>query len=392
MKNNGVMNKLQVMAWVAGGMVLLVLMAYGRVRWMCHGHGSIEKERNEVLHRSAYLKEKLLVAPGEIINAMPRAIGEQFQGEYALYAYSMYAAALANISWQYPETKQDNIAVSDSLIQIALSPEIRRYDAMRWGEDPLLSLDGNNSHMSYLSHIAWMMCSYKRMGGDGKYDAQLDSLCSTLARRMQQAPALNLPTYPGEPIYLPDMLVTIVALRQYALVNDGKYQDVVDKWVDQARAEWIDSETGLLVSVLSEDGRQYDNSVRGSYSALNCYYLSLVDVEWARQQYGLLKKFFWKEGIISGLKEYHDCKVDFAIDYDAGPILLELSPSGTAFMTGCATLFKDLSVRKQLLLTAEEVGVSVSWQGKCHYLLANYVLVGESIMLAMRTHWAQAIV
>lgn len=40
----------------------------------------------------------------------------------------------------YPETREDAITKVDSLIQIVKSPEIRLYDKMRWGEDPLESL------------------------------------------------------------------------------------------------------------------------------------------------------------------------------------------------------------------------------------------------------------
>lgn len=65
----------------------------------------------------------------------------------------------------------------------------------------------------------------------------------------------------------------------------------------------------------------------------------------------------------------------------------ELSSSGTAFMTGAATYFHDRSIRKDILRTAEIAGHSVRHDGKQHYLLANVALVGESIMLAMRTHF-----
>lgn len=36
-------------------------------------------------------------------------------------------------------------------------------------------------------------------------------------------------------------------------------------------------------------------------------------------------------------------------------------------------------------LPGEIAGSSVTWKGKRHYLLANVALVGEAIMLAMRT-------
>ena len=66
-------------------------------------------------------------------------------------------------------------------------------------------------------------------------------------------------------------------------------------------------------------------------------------------------------------------------------IILNHSPSGTAFAIGCSTSLEDMEFRKQLLEIAEIAGGTVSWLGKSHYLLANFALVGEAIALAMRT-------
>jgi hypothetical protein len=73
------------------------------------------------------------------------------------------------------------------------------------------------------------------------------------------------------------------------------------------------------------------------------------------------------------------------MDIDAGPIIFNLSPSGTAFAIGCATSFGDMEFRNQLLKTAEIAGSTIRWFDKSHYLLANLALVGEAITLAMRT-------
>ena len=72
---------------------------------------------------------------------------------------------------------------------------------------------------------------------------------------------------------------------------------------------------------------------------------------------------------------------------DACPIILELSPSGTAFFAGSATFYNDTVIRKGILKTAEIAGHTIKMGNKKHYLLANVALVSESIMLAMRTHF-----
>ena len=369
---------------------VIVLLVVVKVVWvLCATNeiGSFGTEKNGIIRRANYLTSKVVTSPQQLLDEMPNGIGEQFQGEWAIYSCSMTCAALANIAILYPKNKEISIKFIGELIDIALSEEIREYDSVRWGEDPMDGIYGNHSHISYYSHVAWMISRYKQIGGDGKYDDTYHSLCKAMNRRICQSPIFNAPTYPGDCIYIPDMLVAIVALSNYAHQYDGKYQSTVDRWIEKASSEWIDQETGLLASFLEEENgkAQIVLPVKGSYSALNCYYLSLVAPEFAHAQYELLKKNFRQDFLINGLKEYHDRTCLFGMDIDAGPIIFNLSPSGTAFVIGAATSLEDMEYRKQLLKTAEIGGSTVSWLGSSHYLLANVALVGEAIVLAMRT-------
>ena len=366
--------------------LILILIKFVWVVWSCLGNGSFDKEKNDLLQRKNWLVNKIAVEPRQLLNEMPHGIGLQFQGEWALYSCSMLTEALSNMAELYPETKGDAVATIDSLIQIVKSPELRLYDKMRWGEDPLESLGGNESHVSYLSHVAWMIGNYKRIGGGNKYDKVYDSLCETMNRRIVVSPLYNLQTYPNEPVYIPDMLVAIVALSDYSKLNDGRYSETVNSWIQRAKAEWIDEPTGLLVSFL-DDGGMTDAPVKGSYSALNCYYLTKIDREFARDQYENFKSKFCQSFPLSGIKEYHNHSCWLGMDIDAGPIILNLSPSGTAFAIGSATYFGDKAIRNKLLRTAEIAGHTVKWNDNRHYLLANVALVGEAITMAMRTNY-----
>ena len=368
-------------------MVVLVLIKVAWVVWGCWSIGSQQKEKNDILQRKNWLVDKIVVEPRQLLKEMPGGLGLQFQGEWALYSCSMFSKALSNISILYPETKQESINTIDSLIQIVKSPELRLYDKMRWGEDPLDSIAGDKSHISYLSHLAWMIGNYRKIGGGDNYNALHDSLCKAMNRRILESECMNLPTYPGEDIYIPDMLVAIVALTDYAQLNNGKYQNTVNRWIQRAKSEWIDSETGLLRSFLPLDGNTSVLSpIKGSYSTLNTYYLTQIDSEFAKEQYSHLKEAFLKDSWLTGFKEYPDGRVFLGMDVDAGPIIFGLSPSGTAFGIGCATYFNDTDLRKHMLKTAEIAGHTVSWNGKRRYLLANIALVGEAITLAMRTN------
>ena len=370
---------------------LIVFLLIG-IKWVwihlaIRHQGSFESEKKDLLGRRDYLGTMLLAPPSDVLIRMPKSIGPQFQGEWALYSCSMTTAALANIAILYPQNKELSIKFIGQIIDIALSPEIREYDAFRWMEDPMEGVYGDLSHISYYSHIAWMISRYKQIGGDNKYDDIYHSLCKAMNRRIRQSQYLNLPTYPEEYIYIPDMLVAIVALHNYSCQHDGKYATTVNMWIERAKNEWIDKETGLLASILVDDADSVAimQPIRGSYSALNCYYLSLIDPTFAKVQYECLKEKFRQDFLINGIKEYHDETCLLGFDIDAGPIILNLSPSGTAFAMGCATSLDDLTFRSQLLETAEIAGSTVTWFGKSHYWLANWALVGEAIALTMRT-------
>ena len=371
-------------------LAVIVALILTKVVWVwcyCAENRTFESEKKDILERRAYLIDKVITSPENLLDEMPSAIGPQFQGEWALYTCSMLTAALENISRLYPETKDESIGYIDSLIHIVLSSEIREYDRERWGEDPLESLEGEESHISYLSHLALMIGRYKSMSGGNKFDSLYHSICQSMNRRILESENLNLQTYPEEFVYVPDMLVAIVALDKYSALYQGTYYPTVRQWLDKAKTEWIDEQTGLLSSFLGMDGGYREwLPMKGSYSALNCYYLTLLDEEFAKEQYDRLKDNYLKKFPFTGFKEYNNRYCLLGVDIDAGPIIFNLSPSGTAFATGSVTYFNDSKLRRKLLKTAEIAGTTISCRGKRHYLLADVALVGEAIMLAMRTN------
>ena len=369
--------------------LIVLIVVVGKIIWVCcatKNIGSFETEKTQILRRRNYLLDKVITEPSKLIKMFPAGIGEQFQGEWALYTCSMLSASLVNIATLYPKTKEESITAIDSLIGMVLSPEIRKYDRDRWEEDPLETLNGDNSHISYLSHLAWMIAGYKQLGGGRKYDEIYHTVCEVMNRRLLASKHLNLETYPGENIYVPDVLVAIVALKLYSDQNNGKYASTVSKWLDNMKKNHIRDSENLIASVIVEDDEgELHNFVKGSYTALSCYYLTFIDEAFAEEQYILFKSKFYKKFPMAGFKEYIYKSPLIAFDMDAGPILFGLSPTGTAFGIGPATYFGDTKVRKRLLRTAERAGSTVSYKGKSHYLLANIAIVGEAITLAMRT-------
>lgn len=348
-----------------------------------------EKEKKDIIGRANWLCDKVIVSPRNLLRNMPSILGKYYAGQWAIYSCSMLTAALYNISRIYPEEKEQNIQRIERLIDIVLSPELREYDTNAWKEDALLSLSGKKSHMTYLSILSWMILNYKKAGGGSRHDKLLHSCCEAMHRRMLMSDDLNLLSFPRTPIFLPDMLVAIVALKQYCILYDGKYSTTVDAWLNKAKTISRHKSTGLLKSKLPTKKNTKRRTLRGSYSALNCYYLSLIDPEFAESQYYSLVKAFYSddsEDIFGGIHEYLQKRPRFKLDVDAGPIVFGLSASGTAFAIGAATFFNDWKTRSKLLHTAEIAGQTVKRKHTRHYRLGELVIVGEATTLAMRTN------
>lgn len=342
-----------------------------------------DPERRDLTDRADWLINKVLVSPQELIDSMPQIIGRQYQGQWAIYACAMTAVALCNISRIYPDTKERYLSKVPSFIDLLMSDEVKYYDTMQWREDAIESLDGNKSHMTYLSLLAWVISSYILAGGDRRYTELYKKICSTLARRMEQSHDLNLPSFPNGIVFLPDMLVSLVALRNYARIFDNRYEDLIERWVSNAKKLWLDPKTGLLISQYYRNGRR--SPLHGSYAALNCTYLTMVDESFASDQYLLLKKYFLIGAKYQSIREYLHKSLALGFHIDAGPIIEGRSPTGTAFAMGVATYFEDWSVRDGLLKTAELAGKTINKNGMRHYKLAEIMLTGEAITLAMRT-------
>ena len=385
----GVINRLLAgLAWIVLFVPNLLLRSLKRL--FKDNHPSAAGEKRDVLERADWLAGKILPGPERLLDGMPSVLGRFYGGQWAIYTCSHFSAALLNISRLYPEQKELCLARMKRVIEIVLSPAMREYDTMKWKEDALETLDGAKSHMTYLSILAWIVTCYRMAGGAGEYDSLLHSCCEALDRRMHMSRDMNLLSFPGAPVFLPDMLFCIVALHNYSTLYGGRYSDTVRQWLDKAKNEWTDKRTGLLVSMLyryKSARRGWRPRVRGSYTALNCYCLSLVDASFARDQYERMKRHLVSGRFITGIREYLNWAPPFRLDVDAGPIVNGLSPSGTAWAIGCATFFRDWELRKRLLHAGDIAGITVRGWKKRHYLLGSLVIVGEAVTLAMRTNY-----
>lgn len=348
-----------------------------------------DEEMSDILERSEWLSKKILAGPDAILASMPKELGPNYGGQWAIYSCCMYAFALANISRLYPEQKPASLERIERLIEIVKDPKLRRYDTMSWKEDAMSGLEGNKSHLSYYSLLAWMISEYRLAGGEKSgYDTLYEDCCEALNRRMVRTDDHNIPTFANGIVFIPDMIPALIALNNYSKMYDDRYASTVEHWKRSIKRSWLHRGTGLI---LSRSGRGRRCSPRGSYAGLTCSYLSLLDEDMAREQYEELRRHLVITRSVlgkkmTGVREYLDSLPDLSFNPDAGPIVQGLSASGTAFAIGAATRFGDWAIRKSFLSAAEIAGNTKRGDGERHYRLAELALVGEAVTLAMRTN------
>ncbi|MCQ2136768.1 MAG: hypothetical protein MJY67_07605 [Bacteroidales bacterium] len=194
---------------------------------------SWDEEKTDILERSEWLSKKILAGPDALLEAMPKELGPNFGGEWAIYSCCMYAFALANISKIYPEQKQVCMERIEKAIEIVKDPKLRGYDTYSWKEDAMSGIWGEKSHLSYYSLLGWMISEYKLAGGrSDAYDQLFCDCCEALNRRMVKTPDHNIPTFANGVIFIPDMVPALICLNNFSKLYDDRYASTVEHWKD----------------------------------------------------------------------------------------------------------------------------------------------------------------
>jgi len=337
------------------------------------------EERSDLIARRDYLQHRL---EGTFEYQAMTPGGDLFLGEWALGALSMTAAATTNLAFTFADTRAEALDRLPRLIDRAMQGEARAFDQRQWGEDPLETLQTDHGHLGYLGHFNLMLGGYRALGGDHRYDALHRRITEAMARRMDRSVSAHVETYRGE-IYTSDNSTAAASIAVYDLVSGENHGATLQRYVQYTRAHLLDERTGLVVFKVDEQGRP-QGAPRGCGVGWNSFYLPFVDETFAAEQYARIKQHMVKRlwfGMV-GIREYPVGVAGFG-DVDSGPVLLELSTSGTGFAMAGARRAGDGKLLRELLDTGEIVGTSVQWAGRRRYLLAP--LVGDAIVLAMKT-------
>lgn len=343
--------------------------------------GQIQKQEQTVLLQRRNYLLKRLGQHGATSDFLHKQLPSQFQGEWAIVTHSMAAIALTNLAYLIPSTRNDAIKHIDRLIKQAQTPSFRAFDRVRWGEDPLATLDKNRGHIGYLGHLNMILAARHVLGQAPQWTALFQRVSEALERKLKHHPQWLAPTYPGE-LYIPDHSVVIASLALYDRVFPKRATRFATKWLKRMQTCCRDPKTGLFVFSLNTQRKPFQQS-RGSGATWDLYFLSHADLNLTTWLYRPLKKHFLSSALgLQGFREWPRGNSKGG-DIDSGPLIFGLSPAASGFGMGIARLAGDSRTLNRLLRTAALAGAAMKWKQTRFYLFAP--LVGEAIVLAMRT-------
>jgi hypothetical protein len=305
-----------------------------------------------------------------------------FRHEWQFGTYQMGALGLLQVCREHPGTRAEFLPVIERAIDHLLSPQMRRFDAQAWGEDPIDSLDGPNDHAAYLGYLNLVLAVHRRVAPDSRFAALNERITAAFVRRFRAAPARILQTYPGE-AYPIDNAAGLAAVLLHVNKTEAERACVADV-LERYCTTWRDRTSGLLCQALAvSDGRPLDAG-RASGTALAAYFLSFGERDISQQLFASLRSQMAGSALGFGyINEYADGSANQHSDIDSGPVIFGISTSGTGFTLATSRVFADRDLFVNLSRTAYLIGTPVSQADRRGFVTGGPL--GNAILLAMLT-------
>ncbi len=298
-----------------------------------------------------------------------------FSGEWLFGTYMMASMGFGQMALSYPEMKDHYISLMNKCIEKILSPAVKEYDRMSWGEDPIDTLDGPNDHIAYLGYFNLVLSFNHFIDPNSKYKELNKKITEKLVRNLEKSDNLLLYTYPGQ-IYLPDNCTVTGSIALYDRATGEDHSKLLKRWMKKCRHDYIDPDTGLLYQTYMPPGR-------GSGTAIGIYFLSFADKELSADLYKALKKHL-SGGLLGfgAIREY-PVNVPGEGDIDSGPVISGYGISATGFSLAGCRIHRDSELFCELYGTSFLFGCPVIRGDRLDFVMGGPL--GNAIMFAMIT-------
>lgn len=266
--------------------------------------------------------------------------------EWVLFSLSFSTFALTNISFIDTTFRSQAIETIDSAIQQAMTYAVyRRYFN---GVNPFQPEIDTTGSILYFGHLNMMLGCYRLLSNDTKYNELNDKLSESIYNRFRESGFYALPSYPGR-MWVPDNAAGLASLKLHSENTGSQYQKVCDEWVNYARNNLTDKETGLLCSTIDPGTGKPLEEPRGCMIGWSIFFIYRFDKDYANELYENYKDKFSDNLLIFRLfnERYRNSETASG-DIDSGPLFWGYGIPATAFAFGDAVALQDWKNAKKL--------------------------------------------
>jgi hypothetical protein len=301
--------------------------------------------------------------------------------EWDFMGRSFLVWSLANVSLEDEDFKRRALPVMDRIIDETLAAERERgmYFFLMpyagdgpWVDEPprSLFLDGE---------IALMLAARCVVADKPSYREELRRRVVFMVERMERSPSLSAESYPDE-CWTFCNVTALAAMRASDYLEGTDHSDLIRRWIDNAKANLVDPETGILVSAYTRSGRTiYPPEGSSIWYVTHC--LALLDEPFARRQYALAKRHLAGSLLGFGYAREWPRGRGGRMDVDSGLVVpgigASVASSGLAFVA--AGTFKDTEFLRSLATTLVAAGFPVERDGGLRHAAGNQV--GDAVVL-----------
>lgn len=351
-------------------------------RWWCGRDGHRWFEGDATL-AAAHAREVAAIVARGVSDEDFTSASDLFRNEWLFGTYQMGAIALLQICKASPERAAEFLPAAERALDELLSPRIRAFDAKKWGEDPLETLEtSDKGHAAYLGYMNIALGLHRELAPVSRFAAMHDRVSAALARRLATARHGLLETYPRE-LYPVDNAAVLGSLLLHARTTGAGHEAVTTPMLDRFRRAWRDPASGLLFQSLDpHDGGPLDDP-RASGTTLAAMLLGHGEEEVSRGLYESARATCAGSLLGFGFVREHPFGRSGPGDIDSGPLIFGISPSATGFLMAPARRFGDREQFVAMHRTAHLMGAPVARDGRRGYVTGGPL--GNALLLAIFT-------
>jgi hypothetical protein len=299
--------------------------------------------------------------------------------QWPFMQFCYFGFACVNLAECDPEIRKEALAEVRWLIEALQTPRLTGFIADHFGAP----FGEKFSRPSVFVHGLFLnlVVRYRAASGDSRFDPMIHRIAEALSRAFAQSEQGVLPSYPNM-WWITDNLTALSALARYDRLFLRTLSKVKDRFLASTRSHYLDNR-GMLSSYIDPLTRRPLQGARGVGICYSLHFLKDVDPEFARSQYELAKREFFRSELGFAAAREFPAGVKEELDVDSGLVVFGLGTAASGFAVAAAAVMRDEQMATQLLKSSALAGMPIFKTNGLQY--SAMPPVGQAIILFGKT-------